>query len=526
MPNRAVCYGFALALLAASCPTLGAAPLNPGVPRGNPVLDANGRRAVGQGGGVNADFDSLIDLIVSTVDSESWAENGGGEAEIRPFVGGVHVDAQGTLRQLKNTGGPVADKTSAGGTLAKDLARIKASAASSRSAVSNEPLNPRTLAKLRCVSLVRLEKEIARRVAARQPLDEAMLTLAGLRRVEYLFVDVGSGDLAIAGPAGDWVVSDERRLVASDTGAPVVRLDDLLTLLRRDANSPFGCSIDPRPESLAKAQAYLSGHAIPTSRRGRDKWLEEVRACVGLQDLTYRGVPADSRVACVLGEADYHMKLLGMGLADGAVGMQSYLDSIRVNPGETAPSLGAVRWWFGMNYAAVETSEAHDAFRIVGAGVKLQSENESLAERGVRVPSGAADELAQAYAVSFTSHFAALCAKHPVYAELRNVFDLSLILAIVQSEGLAEKVNWSPGLLHDAQRLPLPKYRAPTTVETVANLRVVNRRQVVAGVSGGVWAQPLEVAKMRLRTSKAYGPLNDARSRAAADDRWWWDIEE
>jgi general secretion pathway protein D len=39
----------------------------------------------GMGAGANADFDSLIDLIVSTVASETWAENGGGEAEIRPF---------------------------------------------------------------------------------------------------------------------------------------------------------------------------------------------------------------------------------------------------------------------------------------------------------------------------------------------------------------------------------------------------------------------------------------------------------
>ncbi|HEY3394409.1 MAG TPA: hypothetical protein VGK58_16970 [Lacipirellulaceae bacterium] len=39
----------------------------------------------GMGGGANADFDSLIDLIVSTVSSETWAENGGGEAETRPF---------------------------------------------------------------------------------------------------------------------------------------------------------------------------------------------------------------------------------------------------------------------------------------------------------------------------------------------------------------------------------------------------------------------------------------------------------
>jgi general secretion pathway protein D len=39
----------------------------------------------GLGGGANADFESLIELIVSTVAADTWAENGGGEAEIREF---------------------------------------------------------------------------------------------------------------------------------------------------------------------------------------------------------------------------------------------------------------------------------------------------------------------------------------------------------------------------------------------------------------------------------------------------------
>lgn len=39
----------------------------------------------GPGGAAQADFDSLIDLIVSTVEHESWMENGTGEGEIQPF---------------------------------------------------------------------------------------------------------------------------------------------------------------------------------------------------------------------------------------------------------------------------------------------------------------------------------------------------------------------------------------------------------------------------------------------------------
>lgn len=39
----------------------------------------------GLGGAANADFDSLIDLIVSTVEYDTWMENGSGEGEIQPF---------------------------------------------------------------------------------------------------------------------------------------------------------------------------------------------------------------------------------------------------------------------------------------------------------------------------------------------------------------------------------------------------------------------------------------------------------
>jgi len=48
-----------------------------------------------QGGAAQADFDSLIDLIQSTVSADSWMENGTGEGEVQPFPNGVYADAQG-----------------------------------------------------------------------------------------------------------------------------------------------------------------------------------------------------------------------------------------------------------------------------------------------------------------------------------------------------------------------------------------------------------------------------------------------
>src|SRR5262249_19085952 len=70
----------------------------PGVPGGQgnalfgPGAFGNGN---GNGAAQNADFDSLIDLIVSTVATDTWNDNGGGAADIRPFPNGVMVDTAG-----------------------------------------------------------------------------------------------------------------------------------------------------------------------------------------------------------------------------------------------------------------------------------------------------------------------------------------------------------------------------------------------------------------------------------------------
>lgn len=52
----------------------------------------------GAGGAASADFDSLIDLIVSTVEHESWMENGTGEGEIQPFPTNLSLVVSQTQR--------------------------------------------------------------------------------------------------------------------------------------------------------------------------------------------------------------------------------------------------------------------------------------------------------------------------------------------------------------------------------------------------------------------------------------------
>jgi hypothetical protein len=382
---------------------------------------------------------------------------------------------------------------------------------------------------LRYVSLPRLEREIARRQAAKERLNPAMLALAGLQRVRYVFVYPESGDVVLAGPAGDWHVDGEGRIVSVDTGEPVVRLDDLLVLLRRGAqgaDSFLGCSINPRQEALAKTQAFLastSGRPLEPSERQR--WLGDLRDSVGAQDIEVFGIDPASRVAAVLVAADYHMKLIGMGLEDGVEGVASYLDTVRLENG-AVPPMTVLRWWFTLNYDAIRSSPKRDAFELVGQGVRVLSENEMLAEQGQRVHTGQSEPLNRQFAEAFTNHFALLAEKYPVYAELRNVFDLAIAVALIEREDLAKQAGWQPAQFADGEKLRLPAGPVPRQVETVINHRVINRRHIVAGVSGGVMVAPVDVLGEKATTTPALVEARQATPTQLADRVWWWDAAE
>lgn len=481
------------------------------------------------GGAASADFDSLMDLIQSTVAPDSWAENGGGEAEIRPFPTGVLVDAAGTLKLLKAT--PSADLAALRSTVGTPVRVGGASALNTAESNTNSRVNnARTLSKLRLISLPRLEREIIRRQDAHEKLDPAMLTLAGLQRIEYVFVYPETNDLVLAGPAGDWQIDPVGRIVSADTGAPVIRLDDLVTLLRRSQQSKssfFGCMINPRQQALADTQAFLdkSGQK-PLAPGQRKAWLEEIRTTLGRQDVEIFGIDPTSRVARVLVEADVHMKLIGMGLEEGVPGVESYLDSVKASRGPVA-AMSVLRWWFALNYAAIQTSPAGNAYQLIGDGARVLSENEALAAQGQRIHTGQSDPLNQAYADSFTAHFNQLAAKYPVYGELRAIFDVSLALALIDADDLAARAHWQPTRLLDNEKLRLPQWPAPREVDTVANSVVVNRRQVIAGVSGGVMVETSKVLANRTSTSDD-APMKLPRVLPEPEIKdteitWWWD---
>ncbi len=483
--------------------------------RGQAIQDMfSGRGRGGRGGAAMADFDSLIELITTTIKPDSW-EDVGGAGTIQEFRSGVLVDTDGLLQRI--------DFSRASG-----LADIRSSAVADLAAPADSVGSLRASSQLRKVSLSRLEREVQLRAAQGLPPDAAMLRLAGIYRIKYLLVYPESGEVVIAGPAGDWRTNAEGRAVNMQTGAPLLHLDDLVVVLRHATTSKvkLGCSIDPRKDNLSRTREYTARFANKSiTPAQRPAWLEGLRASVGRQDVRIFGIPPNTRTARVLVEADYRMKLIGMGLEEPVPGVESYLDSI--DPAEGIPNMSLLRWWFTLNYDVIRATPDRNAFALEGPGVQVMSENQLLTQQGKRLPTGKSDEITARFANSFTQQFELLAAKYPIYAELRNIFDLALVAALIEQEDLLSRTGWSASHLLEPQRYQLAVDHPPTEVESVINHRIIGGRQVVAGVSGGVSVDTSALVRRDAINTDDYGLLKANFANANPDKqsrkRWWWD---
>jgi hypothetical protein len=476
------------------------------------AIDTISRSPMGgaAGGAAMADFDTLIDLIVATVAPDSWLEEGGA-GTIESFPTGVYVDAEGILRKTTLE------------TRSLDLIRREATRRTGTQDVTRT-------SELRKVSLPRLEKAIQLAWMEGRSPDETMRNMAGIHRIEYVLVYPETGDVVVAGPAGDWMRSEEGWNLNKDSRTPVVQLDDLVVLMRQMKGNavPFGCAITPRQENLERTLRFLEKSAAqPLRVSQRAEWLEEIRSTVGRQDIEVFGIDPQSRAARILVEADYHMKLIGIGLEEGTLGVPSYLDLLAERGGAQG-ELDVLRWWFAMHYDAVRANASGDAYQFVGQAVKLMSENELLTARGERVHTGESDDLNRAFAAGFTKQFGVLAQKYPIYGELRNVFDLALVAHLVERQGLAELAGWNALHWSDPQRFQVSRERVPREVESVANVQKMGRNVLTAVVSGGVHANPSSWLTSTKLAEEERGELTYLHGDSAAKsnlpaDAWWWD---
>ena len=163
---------------------------------------------------------------------------------------------------------------------------------------------------------------------------------------------------------------------------------------------------------------------------------------------------------------------------------------------------------------------------LVGDGVKLIGEDEWVAANGARARAGQADRASQAFVESFTAKYGELARKSPVYAQLRNLIDMSVAAAFIQQQDYYGQAGWSMPLFGDEQSLPVEVYEAPKQVESAVNV-VWKGNTLMTPIGGGVEIQPrLALASDRLMNDEGQQLKNKRDGvtlQGLADGQWWWD---
>jgi hypothetical protein len=388
---------------------------------------------------------------------------------------------------------------------------------------------------MRKVSLTRLERVMKERLASGKGLDDVMLHLAGLTRLQYVFCYPETGDIVIAGPAEAWGVAPSGRIQGVESGRPVLELQDLAVALRAfppgatNKKPLLFCSIDPTEDGLSRMHQFLKelGGQIGDPRRnpGQDQFIATgLRDRLGMQVITVGGISPKTHFAQVMVEADYRMKLIGIGLEKPQVHLTSYVD--RAKPSQIA-SNAMQRWYFVPNYQCVRVSEDSLAMQLDGEGVKLVGEDEVVSNDGKRSRSGGrVNQASDSFVKAFTKVYPKLAEVTPVYAQLRNCIDLAVAAAFIQHQDYYELAKWTPDTFASETALPVETLNPPQQVETAVNA-MWRGNTLITPIGGGVQMRPTEAVSATNLLEDEGAKVKEARAAndlsKLAPDQWWWD---
>ncbi|VAX37539.1 hypothetical protein MNBD_PLANCTO02-2125 [hydrothermal vent metagenome] len=376
---------------------------------------------------------------------------------------------------------------------------------------------------LRKISLVRLEKEIQKQLAAGKKLTNEVKYLAGLQRIDFVFVYPDKKDIVIAGLAEGFAPDPFGRAVGIYSGRPTIQLDDLLVALRAlQKGDKIGCSIDPKKERLAALEKYIKYNSNPSSTAVAQRRYFEMAQVLGMQDIKTWGVPKDSHFALTLVEADLLMKRISMGLDPSHVRkFRTHLSML----GRRGNSIQ--RWWFSPLYKPFQTTNDKTVFQFNGQRAQLLSQEE-VTQMGNRSNASTTRLSTVKYAKLFTKRFPKLAKKNATFADLQNLIDLSVLAALFKQEGLPEKVAWKMELFLDNEKLVVQKYNVPREVHSIFSYKMSGRSMVTGLVGGGVVLHPyqtLRALEQNPEQAKGLQEKHNAASQKETSNKhpWWWD---
>ncbi|MCO8121940.1 DUF1598 domain-containing protein [Stieleria sp. TO1_6] len=469
-------------------------------------------RGAAKGGGAFADFDSLMNLIETTVVPDTW-EALGGNSTMAPYPQGVYVDVAGTV-QLSPA--RKANDVNAN----QSLADIRSLLADPSAASTGDWRAPSAL---RCISLRRLRDEITTRRMTGQPLGDRLLNLAGLSKIQYLvFTD---NDIVIAAPVGG-IDNDRGWFIDRQSGRSTLRSDFLARCLKASfAGTAFGCTIDPTPQGMQTAMqvaTQIRANEIPIGQSA-----EKLRDALGMQRVEVFGAAGDTAAALLMVEADRHMKQLALGEEPMPEGVANYLDAVDHFIAQGPPDGMLLRLWFTANPQSVRSDNDQQVFEIDGDAIRLSGENQRALSDGGRGRL-AVDPRSQFFVDQFNQNWNRIRDHYPIYGSLESLYRVAAVAELVQRFGDVETHHQlAMGLASEDESRDWP-IAVPKQVQSIATLHTVRsgkQRHHVLLASGGVSVTPSTTVPSKLKT---YASLTDQRSIAnqapTPINQWWWDI--
>ena len=383
--------------------------------------------------------------------------------------------------------------------------------------------------KLRKVSLNRLEAAVLARYEKGELETDDMKYLAGLTEIQYVFYYPETQDIVLAGPAEGFYEDVAGRVVGMESGKAVLQLQDLVVALRAfpasgQKSQVIGCSIDPTQEGLAKMQKFIGFIGSNVDRTDTNRIANGLKENLGLQEVSVLGISPRTHFAQVMVEADYRMKMIGIGLENPEAKIDSYISKAR--PSDVARNALA-RWYFTPDYESVRVSEDRNALELVGSRVQLIGENERVTAEGVRLAQKASkNQASQIFCNSMTTQYDRLASVAPAFAQLRNCMDMAIVAAYIQNQDFYGQSGHFFDFFSDESEFPVESYEQPKQVETAVNA-VWKGNRLMTPIGGGVEINAAKAVSKDVVKVDENGSLAQAQKQLGgvdlADGQWWWD---
>jgi hypothetical protein len=304
--------------------------------------------------------------------------------------------------------------------------------------------------------LVNLVEEAVR--GGKKPTEEQRY-LAGLTGVHYVYLDERNKDLVLEGPADDkWSVREDGMAIGEKSGRPLLQLDDFVIAWRNTVANGPPPSVDLRPrlESMQRIQELIRTTPQPKTAAARTDYTRRLQEVWGPQDAVTGGVPTNTRFNKLMVDADWEMKRISLGQSDpGVEGLATYIDlefedwrrRVQAEGIRTRRPEGGSRFWFYPAYTEFSHSDQLDAIQIPGDAVELLTEGHfrDLAQGRQVTPEPSVT--AKEFVKGFTAHYAELAHKHPLFADLRNLFDWVAIARLIPKIDAPRRIGWDLGYL-------------------------------------------------------------------------------